>query len=153
MKTMEYRTIDKSTWGEGEWQNEPDKKQWQDEETNYPCLIVRSPVSGSLCGYVGVSEGHALFGKSALYSSERESALDDLKRMGELPLREPVDIPTIQAKVFAIFPRPMITSGGLVSIRLISWITRQQWKPLRKLFRDFLSTPKYWKNIGISIAI
>ena len=69
MQTKEWRWSDevfkrhemppKSTWGEGEWQNEPDKKQWQDEKTGYPCLIHRGS-SGSLCGYVGISEGHNL---------------------------------------------------------------------------------------------
>lgn len=57
MQTLEYRTVDKSTWGDGPWQSEPDKKQWQDEATGLPCLIVRSP-SGALCGYVGVPKGH-----------------------------------------------------------------------------------------------
>lgn len=63
MKTIEYTTMDKSSWGEGEWMNEPDKRQFLDEETGYPCLIVRSPTSGSLCGYVGMSESHPFFGK------------------------------------------------------------------------------------------
>lgn len=62
MQTLQYTMIDKSTWGKGEWQYEPDKKQWSDEETGYPCLIVRNQY-GALCGYVGVSEGHPLFGK------------------------------------------------------------------------------------------
>lgn len=48
MDTREYRTIDKS---DGEWKDEPDKIQWQDEATGFPCLIVRGP-SGALCGYV-----------------------------------------------------------------------------------------------------
>ena len=62
METKEYRTIDKSSWPlRGEWDDEPDKVQWQDEATRYPCLIVRGP-SGALCGYVGVSEGHPAFG-------------------------------------------------------------------------------------------
>lgn len=33
-----------------------------DEETGYPCLIVRAPVTGALCGYVGVPERHPLYG-------------------------------------------------------------------------------------------
>lgn len=60
MQTIEYKTIDKSEWANGEWQNEPDKKQWLDEATGLPCLIVRGP-SGALCGYVGVNEGHPYF--------------------------------------------------------------------------------------------
>lgn len=61
METIEYRTIDKTGWGDGPWQSEPDKRQWQDEATGLPCLIVRGPV-GVLCGYVGVPEGHIAFG-------------------------------------------------------------------------------------------
>lgn len=62
MKTIEYRTRDKSGWGMGPWHSEPDKKQWQDEETGLPCLIVRGPV-GALCGYVGVPAAHPYHGK------------------------------------------------------------------------------------------
>lgn len=61
METKEYRTLDKSEWHRGEWDDEPDKVQWQDEATGLPCLIVRGPV-GALCGYVGVAEGHPCFG-------------------------------------------------------------------------------------------
>lgn len=57
----EYRTADKSKWGDGPWQNEPDKAQWIDETTGLDCLIVRNPM-GALCGYVGVPEGHRLHG-------------------------------------------------------------------------------------------
>lgn len=51
---------DKSQWGEGEWSSEPDKIQYTDPDTGYPCLVVRSPL-GALCGYVGVAEGHPFF--------------------------------------------------------------------------------------------
>lgn len=49
-------------WGPGPWQDEPDKVQWPDEATGLPCLIVRNHI-GTLCGYVGVAEGHPLFEK------------------------------------------------------------------------------------------
>lgn len=62
METREYRTVDKSEWPRGEWDDEPDKIQWQDETTGLPCLIVRGP-AGALCGYAGVAEGHPCFGK------------------------------------------------------------------------------------------
>ena len=62
METLEYTTTDKSSWGDGPWMTEPDKKQWPDPATGLPCLIVRQNM-GALCGYVGVPEGHALFGK------------------------------------------------------------------------------------------
>lgn len=58
----EYRTADKSAWGPGPWQDEPDKVQWIDEATGLDCLIVRNRV-GSLCGYVGLPESHPLHGK------------------------------------------------------------------------------------------
>lgn len=61
METLEYRTVDKSDWGDGPWQHEPDKKQWLDEETQLPCLIHRNSELGALCGYVGVYEGHPYF--------------------------------------------------------------------------------------------
>jgi hypothetical protein len=60
METKEYRTMDKSKWEPGPWQQEPDKVQWQDEATGLPCLIVRNSM-GALCGYVGVAEGHPWF--------------------------------------------------------------------------------------------
>lgn len=61
-QVTEYKTIDKTAWPRGEWDNEIDKRQWTDAETGLPCLIVRGP-SGALCGYVGVSPGHPLHGK------------------------------------------------------------------------------------------
>jgi hypothetical protein len=63
MQTREWTTIDKSTWGDGEWQQEPDKMQWRDVATGLPCLIVRSSLSGALYGYVGVLPGHPYHGK------------------------------------------------------------------------------------------
>lgn len=61
--TKEYQSIDKSDWGNGPWLGEPDKKQWTDEATGYPCMAVRATVTGSLCGYVGVPESHPAFRK------------------------------------------------------------------------------------------
>jgi hypothetical protein len=60
MQARSYRTVDKSAWGPGPWQDECDKLQWPDEETGLPCLIVRNRF-GALCGYVGVAEGHPWF--------------------------------------------------------------------------------------------
>jgi hypothetical protein len=62
MKTREYRTIDKSAWADGPWHHEPDKRQWQDPETGLFCLIVRTPLSGGLCGYVAVPPEHPAHG-------------------------------------------------------------------------------------------
>jgi len=64
METITYQTMDKSDWGDGAWQDEPDKKQWKDKETGLPCLIVRNRFGG-LCGYVGVERRHPFFEKNS----------------------------------------------------------------------------------------
>lgn len=76
MTTLErtYNTDDKTTWGDGPWQNEPDKAQWVDEATGYDCLIVRNR-GGALCGYVGVPPEHPCHG--ADYDAVRVKADDD----------------------------------------------------------------------------
>jgi hypothetical protein len=58
----EYRTIDKSDWGDGPWSDEPDKVVWVDETTNLDCMAVRNH-SGAWCGYVGVPGGHRAFNR------------------------------------------------------------------------------------------
>jgi hypothetical protein len=70
IQTIEYRTVDKSTWLRGEWDDECDKKQWTDQATGYACLIVRNQF-GALCGYVGIPEVHPCFGMDydAVYES------------------------------------------------------------------------------------
>jgi len=62
MQNVELNLYDKSSWADGEWKTEPDKIQWLDEATGYPCLIVRVKQIGTLCGYVGVNNKHPLFG-------------------------------------------------------------------------------------------
>lgn len=59
---IEWRFIDKSTWGKGPWQKEPDKVQWKDKETGLPCLAVRHPEFGHWCGYAGVTDENTFFG-------------------------------------------------------------------------------------------
>lgn len=61
MTARSYSTIDKTGWGDGPWQDEPDKLQWPDEATGLPCLAVRNR-QGAWCGYVGVPPGHRLHG-------------------------------------------------------------------------------------------
>lgn len=64
METIEYQTnpkILREGWPEGPWNEEPDKIQFEDEATGYPCLIVRNRM-GALCGYVGVPAGHRFHG-------------------------------------------------------------------------------------------
>lgn len=58
----EHTFVDKTAWGPGPWTGEPDYAVWRDAATGYPCLIVRSSLCGSLCGYVGVPPGHPAHG-------------------------------------------------------------------------------------------
>lgn len=61
MQRREWTTVDKSEWGNGPWEQEPDKRQWVDPTTGYPCLMVRNH-SGAWCGYVGIDQTHPLHG-------------------------------------------------------------------------------------------
>ena len=54
--------IDKSAWGAGPWQDEPDRAEWRHD--GLPCLALRNERSGNWCGYVGVPPEHPLHGKS-----------------------------------------------------------------------------------------
>lgn len=55
--------IDKSTWGDGPWQDEPDRAEWVDPTTGLTCLVLRAnPRMGNLCGYVAVPPDHPLQG-------------------------------------------------------------------------------------------
>lgn len=76
MKTIDSTHINKSTWTRGPWDHEPDKRQWRDEATGLPCLIVRGP-AGALCGYVGVPVGHRAYevNYGRLYSLDAHGGL------------------------------------------------------------------------------
>lgn len=57
------RPIDRTDWGSGPWDDEPDRIEWYDDATDLHCLMKRSPASGAWCGYVGVPPGHPWHGK------------------------------------------------------------------------------------------
>jgi hypothetical protein len=48
--------------GPGIWMDEPDEVEWDSEEWRVPCLIMRAPELGVLCGYVGVAPAHPWHG-------------------------------------------------------------------------------------------
>lgn len=62
-KVTYYNVIDRTNWPKGPWDSEPDKEQWVDKETCYPCIILRHDVSGHLCGYVGIDKAHPMYKK------------------------------------------------------------------------------------------
>lgn len=52
--------VDKIEWGEGPWQQEPDRVDF--EHAGLPCLLLRNPDQGHWCGYAAVPPGHPLHG-------------------------------------------------------------------------------------------
>jgi hypothetical protein len=55
----EARTYDKDKWGDGPWQTEPDRVEF--EHAGFPCLLLRNHY-GVWCGYVATSPGHLYYG-------------------------------------------------------------------------------------------
>jgi hypothetical protein len=62
MDADEYK-VDKSTWGAGAWQDEPDRVDFV--AWGFAALALRHPAHGHWCGYVGVPAGHPLYEKEA----------------------------------------------------------------------------------------
>lgn len=54
--------VPREGWEPGPWDDEPDRVEWIDEATGYPCLVIRHFLTGNLCGYVAVPPGHPLHG-------------------------------------------------------------------------------------------
>lgn len=54
--------IPKAEWGDGPWQNEPDRAEWRDAKTGMACLALRNR-SGVWCGYVAVTSDHPAYDK------------------------------------------------------------------------------------------
>lgn len=59
----QYDLVDKSSWRDGVWKQEPDRVSWVDPETGYHCLVRRSYEAGFLCGYVAIEKDHPFYGK------------------------------------------------------------------------------------------
>jgi hypothetical protein len=57
-------------WGEGPWQSEPDRLEFQSH--GFDCLLSRNSMLGNWCGYVGLPKTHSLYGQ------ERPNTLDTL---------------------------------------------------------------------------
>lgn len=58
MDTINRTFMDRTGWGPGSWDGEPDKVQWRDEATGLPCMVRRSPAFGAWCGYVAIPAAH-----------------------------------------------------------------------------------------------
>ena len=69
--TIDYYVAPKEAWGPGEWDNEPDRIEF--ETGYYPSIILRNTY-GSLNGYIAVKEGHPWFLQN--YDQIRSSSLE-----------------------------------------------------------------------------
>jgi hypothetical protein len=56
---MQDRSYDKTRWGHGEWDKEPDRVDFV--HVGFACFILRNPM-GVWCGYVGVDKTHPHYG-------------------------------------------------------------------------------------------
>ena len=74
--------INKSAWGPGPWQTEPDRLDFISH--GFACLALRHPHHGHWCGYVGVPEGHPRFGKES-------DEMGDLRFHGGVNYAEPCE--------------------------------------------------------------
>lgn len=52
---MSGRRQERSRWGRGAWDAEPDRREWRHE--GMPCLLIRNR-QGAWCGYVALGPGH-----------------------------------------------------------------------------------------------
>jgi len=80
--------VPKEQWGPGPWQDEVDELVWVDKETGYQCLIKRT-WTGSLCGYVGLSEGHRLYGRKyndRIAMDDASELVSDIETNGAIPM-------------------------------------------------------------------
>lgn len=59
---LESSFVPREAWGPGPWDDEPDRVEWK-TAAGLPALVMRSPLSGSFCGYVAVPPGHPSHGK------------------------------------------------------------------------------------------
>ena len=44
------------------WEDEPDHAEWVQAVSGYRCRIKRNPITGTLCGYVGIPREHRFWG-------------------------------------------------------------------------------------------
>lgn len=69
MENVTPPEIDKSDWGRGPWQDEPDRLEW--DYIGYPCLMLRNSDMGNWCGYVAIPPTHPYYQKDCYDSNIR----------------------------------------------------------------------------------
>lgn len=100
---QEAHDIDKSKWHPGPWLDEPDKVEWR-HASGLPLLIVRASHTGALCGYVGVPEGHPLYGVT------NNEPCDALRPRLAARLEEPMGTPSVMTLLRAMSGQELDTT-------------------------------------------
>jgi hypothetical protein len=59
------------------WEDEPDNAEWTQEPSGYKCRIKRNPITGTLCGYVGIPKGHTFWGVRYDEGNDEADAIAD----------------------------------------------------------------------------
>jgi len=59
------------------WEDEPDNAEWIQEPSGYKCRIKRNPITGTLCGYVGIPKGHTFWGEDYNGGNDEMDAIQD----------------------------------------------------------------------------
>lgn len=111
-------------WAAGPWDSEPEQFDFTDDATGYP-IAMRRNNWGAWCGYIGVPNDHALFGKS--YSDEVEGAEVD-------PETKVDEVGIIQVFCHALDSKPTVSilvrcHGGLTYADKAWWEgeSRAEW--------------------------
>jgi hypothetical protein len=57
------KDMPKELWPAGPWHKEPDRLEWVDKSTGYPCIALRNMhATGAWCGYVAIPTSHPYHG-------------------------------------------------------------------------------------------
>jgi len=81
--TVKNREYDKSLWGKGEWDNEPDRIDFI--HAGFSCMMLRN-MMGAWCGYVGVPSDHPAYGVNY---SDYDTPIPNLNVHGGLTYASP----------------------------------------------------------------
>lgn len=95
MASFSQTWMDRSRWPDGPWSDEPDRIEWYDRATGYPCLMLRNVHLGHWCGYVGLPPGHPWYDVTLDELPDEAYAHSDLTFAGRCmsdarPMRERV---------------------------------------------------------------
>lgn len=145
MEIKEWSFEDKSGWGEGEWQREPDRVEWVDPATGYLCLILRGGVGGNLNGYVSVPKGHPAYGyhydglKYEVWEVHHKKVLDNMRAERSKPIdqRTFIERPPIETLEGEIISEIEV-HGGLTYGGPNHYPTHEAWESAKSRYSRYL---------------